>query len=142
MNDYLKEAILVHQQDTLELKLLSEEVLECLETIDSFSLKGEYINWDNPNGRMSHQDAEMFRLCYFNLFTETNLRKLQKITPKKLLKKLKPMHAFIIGIYRHGTPSHRFESKRVDEDVSDEMILEYFALALKEKLIVFVKQKY
>ncbi len=142
MNDCLNETVLVHQQDTLEIELLSKDVVECMETIESFSIKGEFIHWNTPNGRMSHQEAEIFRLYYFNLFIETNLRKLQKTTPKKLLKQLKPMHEFIIGIYRNGTPSHRFESKRVDDDVSDEWILEQFALALKNKLIAFAKQKY
>ena len=53
----------------------------------------------------------------------------------QILKRIRPAHKFIIGIYRNGTADYCSKSMRVDEKVPDEYILEQFAKEYKKRLL-------
>ena len=135
----LKDKVIVVEKDNIdEIKFLSKEVVICLEIISSFSADGQYIPPDISQGRMTSEEVnELYIALYSKLLNLSfnNPKKLQKMSYKKLLKIIKPAHPFILGIYRNGTPNNRFKSKRVDKSVTDEFILEQFAIEFKKSII-------
>lgn len=132
------EVIVVAKDNVEKMKLLSKEVVICLEIISSFSAEGKYIPPDIPHGRMSSEEVnELYIALYSKLLNLSfnNPKKLQKMKPKKILKIIKPAHQFILGIYRNGNPANRFKSMRVDENIADNFILEQFAVEFKKSII-------
>ena len=131
--------VIVISKDNIEkIEHLSKEVIICLEIISSFSADGKYLGPEISKGRMSSEEVnEMYIALYSKLtrLTITNPKKLQKMKSKKLLKIIKPAHPFILGIYRDGTPSNRFKSMRVDENIPDDFILEQFAIEFKKSIV-------
>ncbi len=123
--------MIILKNDKKGMQLLSQDVVECLESIDSFSIDGKYINPNIIEGRMSNNQVTEFKKCYFGLFIKKHIK---WWSTRKIIKELKPLHSFIVSIYRNGTPSYRFESKRVDDKVTDKYILKQFALAFKMKI--------
>ena len=132
------EIIVISKDNITEIKLLSKVVVICLEIISSFAADGRYIPRDISEGRMTSEEAnELYIALYSKLLKLSfkNPNELQKMKPKKILKMIQPAHSFILGIYRNGTPANRFKSMRADESVSDDFILEQFAIEFKESLV-------
>lgn len=144
--------IVISKDDTEEMKILSRGVVVCLEIISSFSIDGKYIPSHIPSGRMSSEETSSLYIALYSELIHLNIhrpKKLQKMKPKKLLKKIRPALPFVLGIYRNGTPDYRFQSIRVDESVTDDTILECFAVEFKKSIIQgasyitdFIKQFY
>lgn len=114
------------------MKLLSKDVVDCMEMLDAFSLDGKYIDINESDNRMSSQEAQEIKNCYYSIFSLFYKKK--KINRKTIKRRLKPIKTFIVGIFRNGTPAYRFKSMSVDKAVSDDYILDEFAAALEEKL--------
>lgn len=135
----LDDKVIVISKDNIEeIKLLSKEVVICLEIISSFSTDGRYISPEIPKGRMSSEEVNEIYITLYSKLSRlniTNPKKLQKIKKKKILKIIKPAHPFILGIYRNGTPANRFKSMRADESITDDFILEQFAIEFKKSII-------
>ena len=129
---------IIFEDDISGIKALTDDIIECMEIIDDFSLDGRYIDCDFKNERMAKEEAQNFKMCYYSLFL---VAKPQKLSVRKLLEWLKPMQKFIVGIYRNGQLPSRFENRRIDESASDKFLLNQFAVALKEKLTEFAKQQ-
>ena len=130
--------IVISKEDTEEMKILSRGVVICLEIISSFSIDGKYIPSNIPSGRMSSEETSSLYITLYSELIHLNIhrpKKLQKMKLKKLLKKIRPALPFVLGIYRHGTPDYRFQSMRVDESVTDDTILECFAVEFKKSII-------
>ena len=124
--------------DDEELLILSKGVVVCLEIITAFSIDGKYIPHNILAGRMTSAQANEFNLVLFGKLTSlayNKPKKLAQLNSQKILKAIRPAHDFIIGIYRNGTPDYCTQSMRVDETISDEELLEQFALVFKERLI-------
>lgn len=134
-----EDKVIVIKKDNIdEIKLLSKEVVICLEIISSFSAKGQYIPPDISQGRMTPKEVNELYISLYGKLHNLNIRnpkKLQKMSHKKISKIIKPAHPFILGIYRNGTPNNRFKSKKVDESVTDDFILEQFAVEFKKSII-------
>ena len=132
------EVIIVEKDNIEKMKLLSKEVVVCLEIISSFSADGQYIPPDIPQGRMSSEEVDELYIVLYSKLHNLNIRnpkKLQKISHKKVLKIIKSAHPFILGIYRNGTPANRFKSMKVGESVTDNFILEQFAVEFKKSIV-------
>lgn len=117
---------------------MSKEVVICLEIISLFSAEGQYIPPDISQGRMTSEEVnELYIALYSKLLNLSfkNPKKLQKLRYKKILKIIRPAHPFILGIYRNGTPANRFKSMRADESITDDFILEQFAIEFKKSII-------
>jgi hypothetical protein len=130
--------IIVSKDNIAEIKLQSKVVVICLEIIGSFAADGRYIPSDISKGRMKQEEVNKLYIALYSKLLKLsfkNPKKLQRMKPKKILKLIRPAHPFIIGIYRKGTPRDRFKSMRVDESVSDNFILEQFAIEFKESLV-------
>lgn len=129
---------IVSKDDVDELKLLSKGVVVCLEIMSSFSVDGKYIASDNFDRRIS---TEQVNTLYESLYGEltrlsfTKPQKLQRMSTKRILKMIHPAHSFIIDIYRNGTPNYRFKRMRVDESVTDKIIIDQFAIEFKNSLV-------
>lgn len=131
-------AIILSAGDDENLLILSKGVVVCLEIITAFSIDGKYVPRDILVGRMSSDQASELNMVLFGELSSmayNKPKKLAKLKPKKILKAIHPAHDFIIGIYRNGTPSYFMPSMRVDKTISNQQILEQFALAYKERLI-------
>lgn len=132
MNICTSETLVIHKYDISEMKLLSKDVVDCMEMLDAFSLDGKYIDINESDNRMSSQEAQEIKNCYYSIFSLFYKKK--KINRKTIKRRLKPIKTFIVGIFRNGTPAYRFKSMSVDKAVSDDYILDEFAAALEEKL--------
>lgn len=132
-----EKTVVIDRNDSQRMRLLSDDVIECMEMLDAFSLGGKYIDITETESRMSIEQAEIIKDYYYRIFRYAYNNK--RIKLRKVKKLLKPIKGFIIGIYKNGTPAYRYESKRVSAEVDDSYIIEEFSLALIERLTEYTR---
>lgn len=129
---------IVEKNDIESLKQLSRAVVFCLENIEMFSAEGKYISEDLTAERMTKEQVNALQI---SLFAELSAiafkrpKRLQRMRPKQILKRVKAALPFVVGIYRNGTPDYRFKGMRAADDIPDEIILASFAEEFKARLV-------
>ena len=127
----IMETKIIYKNDKEEMEKLSHCVVKCFEIVDSFSISGKHIDIEQQIERMSKCEADKIWACYYRPLLKYSKRKFIKPSINKIIKILKPIHPFIVGIYRNGTPSYRFESMKADKNIDDKYLLKQFALAYR-----------